>query len=118
MPFFNLQMLSKWKFIYLNHLQFRQAKDEVVTASKVAYRFLVGIASNNNSATTSAAAEAQNGDANRGSTSSRFQGVWFKNLMSTGAKPSNGSSDSSDSSSSEIPSENGKDILQSDNHHA
>lgn len=98
-------------------MQFRQAKDEVVTASKVAYRFLAGIAANNNSTTTSSGTQvnSQNGDANRGSTSSRFQGAWFKNLMSAGAKPSNGTSDCS---SSEIPSANGKDILQSDNHRA
>ncbi|KMZ58493.1 PPPDE peptidase domain-containing protein [Zostera marina] len=97
--------------------KFRQAKDEVVTASKVAYRFLAGIAANNNSTTTSSGTQvnSQNGDANRGSTSSRFQGAWFKNLMSAGAKPSNGTSDCS---SSEIPSANGKDILQSDNHRA
>lgn len=62
-------------------LQFRQAKTEIVTASKVAYRFLLGSASNSLDSP---------GNSSRG-TPTRFQGTWFKNLISPGAKPSSGS---------------------------
>lgn len=65
-------------------LQFRQAKTEIVTASKVAYRFLAGVASNN----SIVAPESPN-SATRGSP--RFQGTWFKNLISAPAKPSTSS---------------------------
>ncbi|KAL4575831.1 hypothetical protein LXL04_011918 [Taraxacum kok-saghyz] len=63
-------------------VRFRQAKTEIVTASKVAYRFLAGIANNNNN----------NGNI-PGSPDSpgggRFQQPsWFKNLVAAGAKPS------------------------------
>lgn len=61
-------------------LQFRQAKTEIVTASRVAYRFLAGVASN-----TLAAPESPG---NSGRASPRIQGAWFKNLMTVGAKPS------------------------------
>ncbi|KAL7214225.1 hypothetical protein ACSBR1_026609 [Camellia fascicularis] len=66
-------------------LRLRQAKTEIVTASKVAYRFLLGVTSNQ-----SVAAESP-GSTNRGSP--RFQGSWFKNLVSNGAKPSSSSSE-------------------------
>ncbi|KAK6117649.1 hypothetical protein DH2020_048611 [Rehmannia glutinosa] len=59
----------------------RQAKTEIVTASKVAYRFLAGVASNNSVVAPE--------NSTRGSP--RFQGAWFKNLISTGAKPSTSS---------------------------
>ncbi|CDP05149.1 unnamed protein product [Coffea canephora] len=62
-------------------LKFRQAKTEIVTASKVAYRFLLGVASNSPDSAANSA---------RG-TPSRFQGTWFKNLVSPGAKPSSSS---------------------------
>ncbi|KAL3521561.1 hypothetical protein ACH5RR_019710 [Cinchona calisaya] len=62
-------------------LKFRQAKTEVVTASKVAYRFLFGV-------TSSSPDSARN--STRG-TPSGFQGTWFKNLISPGAKPSSSS---------------------------
>lgn len=65
-------------------LQFRQAKTEIVSASKVAYRFLAGVASNN-----AVTAPESSGNLTRGSP--RFQGPWFKNLMSAGAKPSSSS---------------------------
>ncbi|XAR71698.1 hypothetical protein NMG60_11018086 [Bertholletia excelsa] len=61
-------------------LKLRQAKTEIVSASKVAYRFLVGVASN------SAVAPDSPGNSNRGSP--RFQAPWFKSLVSVGAKPS------------------------------
>ncbi|KAL7108350.1 hypothetical protein ACP275_06G107100 [Erythranthe tilingii] len=64
--------------------RFRQAKTEIVTASKVAYRFLAGVASNN-----SIVAPESPGNSTRGSP--RFQGSWFKNLISAGAKPSGSS---------------------------
>lgn len=68
--------------------RFRQAKTEIVTASKVAYQFLAGIASNNN---TTAAIESPNGSSN-GTTTPRFQQpAWFKNLVAAGAKPSTSS---------------------------
>ncbi|GJY38481.1 deSI-like protein [Tanacetum coccineum] len=86
--------------------RFRQAKTEIVTASKVAYQFLAGIASNNN---TTAATESTNGSSN-GSTTPRFQQpAWFKNLVAAGAKPStsntleNGEEDFTHNLSTEIP---------------
>lgn len=66
-------------------IQLRQAKTEIVSASKVAYRFLAGVTSN---ATTPVPDSPSN--SNRGSP--RFQATWFKNLIANGAKPS-GSSD-------------------------
>ncbi|XP_073310719.1 uncharacterized protein [Primulina huaijiensis] len=62
--------------------RFRQAKAEIVTASKVAYRFLAGVASNNQINSPNSPGNTSN----RGSP--RLQSAWFKNLMSTGAKPS------------------------------
>lgn len=64
-------------------LKFRQAKTEIVSASKVAYRFLLGVASNNSVSPESPS------NSTRGSP--RFQGTWFKNLVSSGAKPSSSS---------------------------
>ncbi|XAR53626.1 hypothetical protein NMG60_11022251 [Bertholletia excelsa] len=61
-------------------LRLRQAKAEIVSASKVAYRFLAGIAS------TSPVAPDSSGNSNRGNP--RFQATWFKNLVTSGAKPS------------------------------
>lgn len=55
-----------------------------MTASKVAYRFLAGIGSNNNSTPGSPDSP---GSANRNGP--RFQQpAWFKNLVAAGAKPS------------------------------
>ncbi|CAI0403201.1 unnamed protein product [Linum tenue] len=61
-------------------LRFRQAKTEIVSASKVAYRFLLGVASNNGSTPESP------GNSNGGSP--RVQATWFKNLVTNGTKPS------------------------------
>ncbi|KAL9994077.1 putative PPPDE peptidase domain-containing protein [Helianthus debilis subsp. tardiflorus] len=64
-------------------MRFRQAKTEIVTASKVAYRFLAGISSNN----TNPGSPDSPGGTNRNNP--RFQQpAWFKNLVSAGAKPS------------------------------
>uniref|UniRef100_A0A6N2LGZ3 PPPDE domain-containing protein n=1 Tax=Salix viminalis TaxID=40686 RepID=A0A6N2LGZ3_SALVM len=60
--------------------RFRQAKTEIVSASKVAYRFLASVTSNNGSALESPE------NSNRGVP--RFQGTWFKNLIANGVKPS------------------------------
>lgn len=54
--------------------RFRQAKTEIVSASKVAYRFLLGANSN------AAASSESSGISNRGTP--RFQATWFKNLVS------------------------------------
>jgi len=62
----------------------KQAKAEIVSASKVAYRFLAGIAANSNS---QVAPDSPN--ANR--SSPRFQASWFKNFLSAGDKPSTSS---------------------------
>lgn len=67
-------------------LQFRQAKTEIISASKVAYRFLLGATNN----VISSSPESTN-NSNRGTSSSRFQAAWFKNLITTGAKPSSSS---------------------------
>ncbi|XP_072963784.1 uncharacterized protein [Typha angustifolia] len=65
--------------------RFRQAKTEIVTASKVAYRFMAGLTTN------SPATPESPSNSNRGTP--RFQGTWFKNIMSVGAKPSSSESD-------------------------
>uniref|UniRef100_A0A2N9G6G1 PPPDE domain-containing protein n=1 Tax=Fagus sylvatica TaxID=28930 RepID=A0A2N9G6G1_FAGSY len=64
-------------------LRLRQAKTEIVSASKVAYRFLLGVANNATGAPESP------GNSNRGTP--RFQGTWFKGLVTNGAKPSSSS---------------------------
>ncbi|CAN1264521.1 DeSI-like protein At4g17486 [Linum perenne] len=61
-------------------LKFRQAKTEIVSASKVAYRFLLGATASNGSTDESP------GNSNGGSP--RSQATWFKNLVTNGAKPS------------------------------
>ncbi|KAM7268187.1 hypothetical protein ACFE04_010353 [Oxalis oulophora] len=60
--------------------RFRQAKTEIVSASKVAYRFLAGVTSNNGPAPDS--------PSNSNSGTPRFQASWFKNLLNAGEKPS------------------------------
>lgn len=67
-------------------MQLRQAKTEIVSASKVAYQFIARVANNTTSAPDSESPE----NSSRG-TSSRFQGTWFKNLITNGAKPSSSS---------------------------
>ncbi|GAB4826322.1 hypothetical protein Ancab_009187 [Ancistrocladus abbreviatus] len=61
-------------------IRLRQAKTEIVSASKVAYRFLAGVASNS----SPAAAE------NNGSPSRPAPGLqaWFKSIIRAGDKPS------------------------------
>ncbi|EXC05970.1 hypothetical protein L484_014240 [Morus notabilis] len=66
-------------------LRFRQAKTEIVQVSKVAYRFLLGVTNNVGASTE------PSGNSNRGSASPRFQGAWFKNLITSGARPSSSS---------------------------
>ncbi|XP_008807844.2 deubiquitinase DESI2-like [Phoenix dactylifera] len=68
-------------------LRLKQAKTEIVTASKVAYRFMAGLASNSNSPATPESLNNSNGS------SPRFQGTWFRNLVSVGAKPSGSASE-------------------------
>ncbi|XP_010537155.1 PREDICTED: deSI-like protein At4g17486 [Tarenaya hassleriana] len=58
----------------------RQAKTEVVSASKVAYRFLAGLTSN----VTNGGPQRPPDDSNRGNP--RFQATWLKGLIS-GARP-------------------------------
>ncbi|XWS61220.1 hypothetical protein CRYUN_Cryun07bG0107000 [Craigia yunnanensis] len=64
-------------------LRLRQAKTEILSASKVAYRFLVGVTSGSSGGNDSP------GNSTRGSP--RLQAAWFKNLVSIGAKPSSSS---------------------------
>lgn len=66
-------------------LRLRQAKTEIVSASKVAYRFLATVTSNASNVITAAPLELPS-NSNRGTP--RFQAAWFKNLITTGAKPS------------------------------
>ncbi|XP_062213613.1 uncharacterized protein LOC133914531 [Phragmites australis] len=61
-------------------LPFRQAKTEIVNASRVAYRFMAGLAQNNQGKADSPTNQKRNRP--------RFQGTWFKNIVSAGAKPS------------------------------
>ena len=94
---FRLALYStSWsEILFLNLLQLRQAKDDIVTASKVAYRFLAGVTLKS-SATSENASNSNNG-------CSRFQGAWLRNLVSPGAKPSS-STHPEDSSLSPSPS--------------
>ncbi|XP_071732631.1 uncharacterized protein [Rutidosis leptorrhynchoides] len=67
--------------------RFRQAKTEIVTASKVAYQFLASITSN---ATATTFTDSPSSSSN-GSPTTRFQQpTWFKNFVAAGAKPSTG----------------------------
>lgn len=66
-------------------LKFRQAKTEIVSASKVAYRFLAGVASNNSTVSP----ESPSNSSSRGTP--RFQASWFKNIISSVSKPSSSS---------------------------
>ncbi|KAK9063184.1 hypothetical protein SSX86_017054 [Deinandra increscens subsp. villosa] len=84
--------------------RFRQAKTEIVTASKVAYQFLAGIAANT---TTALATDSPSSGA---TTPSFQQPAWFKNLVAAGAKPSsssgaldNGNEDITHNLSADIP---------------
>jgi hypothetical protein len=67
-------------------LQFRQAKTEIVNASRVAYRFMAGLAPKNQAAPDSL------GNSNQNRSSPTFQGAWFKNIISAGVKPSSSES--------------------------
>ncbi|MFQ6631011.1 hypothetical protein Gotur_009294 [Gossypium turneri] len=80
-----LQSYPECKFCskYFCRTLLRQAKTEIVSASKVAYRFLVGVTSSSSGGNDSP------GNSNRGSP--RFQAAWFKNIITTGAKPSSSS---------------------------
>ncbi|KAI4351659.1 hypothetical protein L6164_005995 [Bauhinia variegata] len=61
-------------------LRMRQAKTEIVSASKVAYRFLLGVTNNVRNGSESPS------NSNRGSP--RFQAAWIKNLITPAPKPS------------------------------
>lgn len=76
-------------------MQLRQAKTEIVNASKLAYRFIAGVASN-----TPATPETPSNSSNA---NPHLQSTWFTNIMnSVGAKPSSSASEyPEDSSSSE-----------------
>ncbi|KAK7380362.1 hypothetical protein VNO78_32870 [Psophocarpus tetragonolobus] len=69
-------------------LRFRQAKTEIVSASKVAYRFLLGV-TNNVTNNVKNGPESPN-NSNRGG-SPRFQASWLKNIIPNGAKSSTSS---------------------------
>jgi hypothetical protein len=66
-------------------LQFRQAKTEIVSASKVAYRFILGVTNS-----VKPGPDSPNNSNNEVS-SPRFQASWLKNLIANGAKPSTSS---------------------------
>ncbi|KAI0499995.1 hypothetical protein KFK09_018203 [Dendrobium nobile] len=80
-------------------LKLRKAKEEIVTASKVAYRFLASKAS------ISQASPDPPSDSNREGTNPKLQGSWLKNLAIFGAKPSGSSSDVSETSDETHPFE-------------
>ncbi|KAE9617385.1 hypothetical protein Lal_00034819 [Lupinus albus] len=73
-------------------LRLRQAKTEIVSASKVAYRFLLGVTNNVKTDLGSPS------NSNREGGSPRFQATWLKNIITNGAKPS---------TSSEVMNQNG-----------
>ncbi|KAJ0099594.1 hypothetical protein Patl1_20201 [Pistacia atlantica] len=69
-------------------LRLRQARTEIVSASKVAYRFLLGVGNNGNGNSNGPVPDSPS-NLIRGTP--RFQATWFKNLIATGAKPSSSS---------------------------
>lgn len=78
-------------------MQFRQAKEEILNAGKVAYRFFTGSSSNTTPVT-------EENPSNSNSTDPLFAGTWFKNLINAGDKPPNsivGSPEDSDYEESE-----------------
>nr|GMD56708.1 deSI-like protein At4g17486 [Ipomoea batatas] len=71
--------------------QLRQAKAEIVTASKVAYRFLVGVASSSSACTPELPGNPSR-ESPRGEASPTVpKATWFTDLMDIGAKPSSSS---------------------------
>ncbi|KAJ4777934.1 PPPDE putative thiol peptidase family protein [Rhynchospora pubera] len=63
----------------------RQAKTEIVNASRVAYKFMAGLTSNNNNPNNASDSPTNTNRVNI----PRFQGAWFKNIVSPQqAKPS------------------------------
>jgi hypothetical protein len=74
-------------------LQFRQAKTEIVSASKVAYRFILGVTNNvtNNVTNSVKPGPDSPNNSNNEVSSPRFQASWLKNLIANGAKPSTSS---------------------------
>nr|GLL38910.1 uncharacterized protein LOC109189057 [Ipomoea trifida]GMD53745.1 deSI-like protein At4g17486 [Ipomoea batatas] len=69
----------------------RQAKAEIVTASKVAYRFLVGVASSSSACTPELPGNPSR-ESPRGEASPTVpKATWFTDLMDIGAKPSSSS---------------------------
>lgn len=81
--------------------KFRQAKTEIVTASKVAYRFLMGVASKSSGNPEPLP--------NMNGSPPRSQNTWFKNLLSAGDKPSSSFSEPSRTSRSSDTSEDSDD---------
>ncbi|KAF3780022.1 DeSI-like protein [Nymphaea thermarum] len=83
-------------------LRLKQAKTEIVSASKAAYRFLSGVSSN-------AAVTPESGGAT-GQVTPRFQATWFRNLLTSGAKPSASSefADQADEKQQEVEPQPGK----------
>lgn len=87
-------------------IRFRQAKAEVVSASKVAYRFLSGVTATNSSSIGSSESPS---NSNRGSP--RIQATWFKNLMSIGNKPSTSELEEAEERTSQQPPRQPKEKL-------
>ncbi|KAE9592570.1 hypothetical protein Lal_00028458 [Lupinus albus] len=67
-------------------VRLRQAKTEIVSASKVAYRFLLGVTNN-----VKAGPEPPSNSNSGGGGSPIFQATWLKNIITNGAKPSTSS---------------------------
>ncbi|KAL5230077.1 hypothetical protein ABZP36_028853 [Zizania latifolia] len=86
-------------------VKFRQAKTEIVNASRVAYRFMAGLASKNQPSQPESP-----GNQNRNGPT--FQGSWFKNIVSAGAKPSSSESTSSHDAGDGSPFQNQKSAEQ------
>lgn len=74
-------------------LQFRQAKTEMVSASKAAYRFLFCVTNN---------VKTDMDDSNR-EESPIVQVAWLKNLVTNGVKPSTSSSSETENHSEVVP---------------
>ncbi|XP_031275279.1 deSI-like protein At4g17486 [Pistacia vera] len=89
-------------------LRLRQARTEIVSASKVAYRFLLGVANNGNGNSNGPVPDSPS-NLIRGTP--RVQATWFKNLITTGAKPS--SSSDTENNEGDTPSTTGAKSIRS-----
>ncbi|KAF9601506.1 hypothetical protein IFM89_020301 [Coptis chinensis] len=92
-------------------VRLRQAKAEVVSASKVAYRFLSGVTNNNSTSIGS-----PDPSSNSSRDAPRIQATWFRNLMSMGTKPSTSEIEANNEDRTELPQQSREKVGQNSLH--